>query len=183
MPHGARASFFGWANLGLNVALGAGESLASLRAAYHRVEALQDELGTRLDLRLRPGQCSEGMLQQAAILRALCRQPDLLLADEPFSSLDIHAARTLRRAVREAVTRRSMAAVVVLHDLESVVELADRVLVIPGRPWSGTAQEGFVQVTVLPNRRRPAGGHKLAPPSSSVTDLLRVVLGSEAPNG
>lgn len=150
------------------------EGPARLRDGCARAEAARAALGLDLDLSLRPPACSEGMLQQAAILRALCREPDVLLADEPFSSLDIEVARVLRGAVREAVTRRGMSAVVVSHDLESIVEIADRVLVIPGRPYSTEAREGFARAIVLENRWRGRVGAR-AP--GSMTEILRAVLG------
>ena len=160
VPQSSRASFFGWASLRFNIAMACAGSPAHLRDGIARAEALRAELGLDLDLRLRPPACSEGMLQQAGSLRARCRQPGLLLADEPFSSLDITVARVLRRARREEVTRRAIVAVVVSHDLESVVEVADRVLVIPGRPYSSDEREGFARATVLENRWRDRAGQR-----------------------
>lgn len=180
VPQSSRASFFGWASLRFNIAMTCAEGPARLREGIARAEAARAALGLDLDLSLRPPACSDGMLQQAAILRALCREPALLLADEPFSSLDIEAARALRGAMREAVTRRGMAAVVVLHDLESLVEIADRVLVIPGRPYSSEDREGFSRAIVLENRWRGRVGDRAA---GSSLEILRAVLGHEGGDG
>lgn len=182
VPQSHRASFFGWASLRLNIAMGCAETFSRLREGLARADALRDELGLDLDLSLRPRACSDGMLQQAGLLRAFCRQPDLLLADEPFSSLDIDVARVFRRAMRETVTRRAVVAVVVLHDIESVVEIADRVLVIPGRPYSSEAREGFARAVVLENRWLGHGGATARAPGS-FTQIIRAVLGAEGDDG
>lgn len=182
VPQSNRASFFGWASLRSNIALACAETPARLREGLARADATRAELGLDLDLSLRPPACSDGMLQQAALLRAFCRRPDLLLADEPFSSLDIDAARVLRGAMREAVTRRAVAAVVVLHDLESIVEIADRVLVIPGRPYSSEARQGFARAITLENRWRGRGGAP-ARARGPFVQILRAALGHEDGGG
>ncbi|MCZ7679936.1 MAG: ATP-binding cassette domain-containing protein [Sandaracinaceae bacterium] len=117
------------------------------------------ELGLDLDLSLRPGQCSGGMLQQAAPVRALGSEPDLLLADEPFSALDVEIARKLRRSFRAHVRSSGVIALLVLHDLGSVVELCDRVLVIPDTPYTTASSGPQAEAVLLDNRllRREAG--------------------------
>jgi len=136
IPQGVRASFFAWASLRTNIALTRPAGEAPWREQLARVEQVHAELGLGLDLRMRPGRASDGMLQQAAMLRALAPSPTLLLGDEPFSALDVSVARQLRTALRERVSQGGMGAVLVLHDLESLVTLADRVLVIEERPFT-----------------------------------------------
>ncbi len=77
-----------------------------------------------------PKQLSAGMAQRVAIARALVRQPDVLLLDEPFSALDVLTRRRLLALTRELTTRHQTATVIVTHDPDEAVRLADRVLVL-----------------------------------------------------
>lgn len=165
VPQGFRESFFAWATLRTNLVLTCPRGLAAWRDNAARVEATRRELGLELDLGLRPGACSDGMLQQAALIRALAPRPELLLCDEPFSALDVEVARTVRRRLRELVTRAGMVAVLVLHDLDSIVELCDRVLVLDGGP----------EPRLLENRWRAAAA-EVAP--VSFVELIQRVLAS-----
>lgn len=77
-----------------------------------------------------PKQLSGGMAQRVAIARALVREPDVLLMDEPFSSLDVLTRRSLHALTREVTARHQTATVIVTHDVEEAVNLASRVLVL-----------------------------------------------------
>ncbi len=78
----------------------------------------------------RPGALSGGEQQRVAVARALARRPDVLLLDEPFSAVDRMARRRLRRELAELRRDLSMPIVLVTHDLDDVVRLADRLCVI-----------------------------------------------------
>jgi len=151
LPQRVRESFFSWASLRENVHMTrpAGEARRSVQLA--RIDAVAEELGLDLDLDSRPPRVSDGMLQQAAMLRALACEPSLLVADEPFAALDVPAARRMREALR-ARAQAGLSAVVVLHDLEALVALADRVLVVEGRPFTLNAGlEGHLLARLLDN--------------------------------
>ena len=77
-----------------------------------------------------PKQLSGGMAQRVAIARALVREPDVLLMDEPFSSLDVITRRSLHALTREVTAKHQTATVIVTHDVEEAVNLASRVLVL-----------------------------------------------------
>lgn len=77
---------------------------------------------------------SGGEQQRIALARALASDPRLLLLDEPFSALDRPTRNAMRALLREVVTARGMAALIVTHDLDDIVHLADRVVRFePGR--------------------------------------------------
>ncbi|CAH2603170.1 Phosphonates import ATP-binding protein PhnC 2 [Rhodovastum atsumiense] len=71
---------------------------------------------------------SGGERQRVGLARALVREPDLLLADEPFASVDPTLIAQLTRDFREAVHRRRLTVVIVLHQIETARALADRIV-------------------------------------------------------
>ena len=74
-----------------------------------------------------PHQLSGGQQQRAALARALAPEPDLLLMDEPFSSLDAGLRRQLRVEVRSIFKKRRATVVCVTHDQDEAMQLSDRV--------------------------------------------------------
>jgi molybdate transport system permease protein len=77
-----------------------------------------------------PAELSGGQRQRVGLAQALCRSPDLLLLDEPFSALDTPVRHDLRRELRRLQRETDMASVVVTHDPEEAAYLADEVIVI-----------------------------------------------------
>ncbi len=97
-----------------------------------------------------PSQLSSGQRQRVALARALAAGPEVLLLDEPFSALDQHLRRGLRKEIGALRDRSGTPMVLVTHDWEDVVSLCDRVVVLEnGR----TVSEG----TPLDLLRRPSG--------------------------
>ncbi|GDY51505.1 hypothetical protein SVIO_021280 [Streptomyces violaceusniger] len=87
-------------------------------------------LGHRIDAW--PKTLSGGEAQRASLARALVREPDLLLLDEPFGALDALTRITAQQLVAELWQRRGCAVLLVTHDVEEALLLADRVLVMDG---------------------------------------------------
>jgi NitT/TauT family transport system ATP-binding protein len=81
-----------------------------------------------------PWQLSGGMQQRVAIARALAAQPRLLLMDEPFSSVDALTRIDLHTLILDLWERHRFTAVLVTHDVDEAVFLADRIAVLSGRP-------------------------------------------------
>jgi len=144
VPQAYGESFFPWASLRTNITM-----VAS--ASHSHVLELAREFGVNLDLDLRPPQCSGGMIQQAAILRALASNPGLLIADEPLSALDVRVAAKVRKALRLYVGHHGIPAIVVSHDLLSLVELCDSVMVVPGIPYTTANIDGYQSAKVIEN--------------------------------
>lgn len=99
-----------------------------LAADYLRQVGL-DAFATRF-----PWQLSGGMQQRVAIARALAAEPDVLLLDEPFSAVDALTRLELQSLVLDLWQKRRFTAVLVTHDVEEAVFLADRVAVMSHRP-------------------------------------------------
>ncbi len=88
-----------------------------------------------LDLKdLYPSQLSGGQRQRVAIARALAVQPDLLLMDEPFSSLDALTRERLQDNLLEVWSENRMTIVIVTHNIEEAVYLGQKIIVLSPRP-------------------------------------------------
>ena len=81
-----------------------------------------------------PGELSIGLARRAALARAFAVRPTLLLLDEPFVSLDAPLARQLQRDLAKLVESNRMITVLVTHDIDEAVALADRIFVLSPRP-------------------------------------------------
>lgn len=81
-----------------------------------------------------PHQLSGGMQQRVALARALIMEPDVLLMDEPFGSLDTRTSQELQENLREIWQRASTTVVFVTHNIEEAVYLAEKVIVLGHRP-------------------------------------------------
>jgi NitT/TauT family transport system ATP-binding protein len=81
-----------------------------------------------------PGELSLGLARRVAIARAFAVRPDLLLLDEPFVSLDAALASRLREELLALVLKRKTSALIVTHDIEEAITIADRIIVLSAAP-------------------------------------------------
>ncbi|RFU83985.1 ABC transporter ATP-binding protein [Streptomyces triticagri] len=100
------------------------------RPPRSRAEAALEEVGLAHRSEAWPKTLSGGEAQRASLARALVREPDLLLLDEPFGALDALTRIKAQRLVAELWQRRGCAVLLVTHDVEEAILLADRVLVM-----------------------------------------------------
>ena len=77
-----------------------------------------------------PSQLSGGQEQRVALARTLASDPQLLLLDEPFSSLDITLKSSLRKEIKKLVRRLGTSMVFITHDIADAVDIADEILLI-----------------------------------------------------
>ena len=114
-----------WESLWRNVSLGLVDKGARERAA----EALGEVgLGNRLDDW--PRNLSGGQAQRVALARALVQEPELLLLDEPFAALDALTRIRMHVLVKQLVARHRPGVLIVTHDVDEAIALADRILVM-----------------------------------------------------
>ncbi len=139
---------FPWLNVERNVAFPARNASEGAR-----VEGVLGLVGLAHAAKRLPKQLSGGMAQRAALARALVRDPHLLLLDEPFASLDALRRIELRAAVREILEFTKASAILVTHDVEDALALADRVIVLAGAPaevvFTGTVGEDATRAAIL----------------------------------
>ena len=76
------------------------------------------------------------LFRSAALIRTLVLEPDILLLDEPFSALDYQTRLTVGDDIGQIIRQEGKSALLVTHDLSEAVSLADRVIILSGRPAS-----------------------------------------------
>jgi sulfonate transport system ATP-binding protein len=116
-----------WKRTWRNVALGLNGSDARARA-----EAALKEVGLGHRLDVWPATLSGGEAQRAALARALVREPHLLLLDEPFAAVDALTRIRMHELVLSLWRAHAPAVLLVTHDVDEAITLADRVLVLDG---------------------------------------------------
>jgi ABC-type nitrate/sulfonate/bicarbonate transport system ATPase subunit len=108
--------------------------LAAPRATDATLDALFLTLGLAAHRALYPGELSLGLARRVALARAFAVEPDLLLLDEPFVSLDDALAARLREELAELVNRRPITTLLVTHNVDEAIGLADRLLLLSASP-------------------------------------------------
>ena len=123
----------------LTVADNVGFELGRHGGRHPRVRELLDEVGLAEFANAYPKQLSGGMAQRAAIARGLFTQPELLLLDEPFSAVDAFTRMRLQDLLLRVAAHHGTTVLLVTHDIDEAVYLADRVVVLAPRPgrWVG----------------------------------------------
>jgi ABC-type nitrate/sulfonate/bicarbonate transport system ATPase subunit len=123
---------FPWLTVEENVALGLRHLPEKTREA--QVRELLEWIGLQEAATRYPHQLSGGMKQRVEIARAMAGETDVLLFDEPFSALDYLTRLRMRRELIGLLQQRPRTVVFVTHDIEEAAQLADRILVLAGRP-------------------------------------------------
>ncbi|MCE0537386.1 ABC transporter ATP-binding protein [Kineosporia rhizophila] len=138
----------GWLRVRDNVALGPRSRRVPERDWRPQVEHFIDEVGLRGRERAWPRELSGGMRKRVAIAAVFANDPDILLMDEPFSSLDHLTRAGLHRTVLKLWQETGKTIVFVTHDVDEAITLADRVVVVAG---------GGVRADVPVTFERPRG--------------------------
>jgi sulfonate transport system ATP-binding protein len=121
-----------WLGVADNIGFGLGDLSADARR--ERVERALVKVGLADKAKAWPRELSGGQAQRVAIARALVPQPEVLLLDEPFSALDAFTRRDLQDHLLDLWADTRPTLVLVTHDVDEAVVLADRVFVMRPRP-------------------------------------------------
>ena len=150
-------SLLPWRTVEQNVALVFEGKGLSKREVYERCGDYLQMVGLATFRSHYPWQLSGGMQQRVAIARALAAQPRVLLLDEPFSAVDALTRLELQSLVLDLWQRQGLTVLLITHDVDEAVFLADRIAVLSSRPAT-------VEMTVdteLPRPREPMATREL----------------------
>lgn len=164
-----------WRTVAQNVALGLPAG-ADRAAGRRRVAELLDLVGLTAAAHQRPREISGGMAQRAALARALARNPGVLVLDEPFGALDALTRMRMQDLLLEVHAAEPATVLVVTHDVDEALYLADRVVLL-GRPAgsaAGTPSTVRAVVDVPGSRPRDRGDAELALLRAHLLDGLGV---------
>jgi len=128
-----RDHLFEWRTIWQNVLLGLNVRGIADERKDHAMELLKTY--GLFDFRnARPSELSGGMRQRVALIRTLAIDPQILLLDEPFSSLDYQTRLHLADEICGIIRSEKKTALFVTHDIAEAVSIADRIVVLSGRP-------------------------------------------------
>jgi NitT/TauT family transport system ATP-binding protein len=134
-----------------------------------KLDALFDVLDLRVHRAHYPGELSLGLARRVALARAFAVEPELLILDEPFTSLDAPLAARLRDELALLVDRSPVTTLLVTHDIGEAVRLADRLFLLSPRPAHILAE---LPIT-LPRSARSV--EEMAALTRDVEDRVRVL--------
>src|SRR5438552_16455300 len=138
-PHPSRVvvfqdpTLFPWRSVWDNVALGL-EAQGILKSQRHRVDAALELVGLATFRNAYPHQLSGGMAQRVALARALVNDPKVLVLDEPLGKLDSLTRISMQAEIVALWQRKGFTTLLVTHDAEEALFLANRVIVLSNRP-------------------------------------------------
>jgi len=161
-----------WRTLEANVALGLPPGTAKDEGAA-RVRDLLALVDLSAFARHRPREVSGGMAQRTSLARALARNPGVLLLDEPFGSLDALTRLRMQDLLLEVHAAAPTTVLLVTHDVDEALQLADRVILLGPEP--GREGATIRQVLTVPGERpRDRGSAELAELRASLLEGLGV---------
>ena len=114
-----------------------------------RVKQLLDTTGLARESAKYPAELSGGQVQRVAFARALARDPEVLLMDEPFGALDLYTREKMQTWLLEVFDRQRQTIIFVTHSIEEAIFLSDRVIVLAEGSIKGTFRVEFLR----PRRR------------------------------
>ena len=128
------AALFPWLSVMQNVVFGPKTQGQSPAEYGERAAQILDQVGLRGFESHYPAELSGGMRQRVGIARVLIMQPEVLLMDEPFGSLDAQTRSLMQELLLEVWEQHHQTVLFVTHDIEEALLLADRVCVMTARP-------------------------------------------------
>jgi NitT/TauT family transport system ATP-binding protein len=129
-----RDALFPWMSARDNIAYPLKFMKLSKAERYRRVDALVEKFSVRIDIARYPYEMSGGQQQLVSILRALIVDPEVLFLDEPFSALDYEMTLFMRDQMQRVFQETGTTTLIVSHDLDEAVYLADQILLLSRAP-------------------------------------------------
>lgn len=125
---------FEWRTIYHNVLLGLEIQHILSAKSKQKAKDLLEQYGLSNFKSAYPSELSGGMRQRAALIRTLVLDPDILLLDEPFSALDYQTRLFVGDDIGQIIRKEKKSALLVTHDLSEAISLADRIIILSGRP-------------------------------------------------
>jgi NitT/TauT family transport system ATP-binding protein len=160
-----------WYDVLENVALGLRFQNASRDEAREKARHFIVQVGLERFLRHHPHELSIGMRQRVGIARAFVADPQILLLDEPFGSLDAQTKLVLQEELLRIWSEHRKLVVHVTHDIEEAILLSDRIFVMSGRP--GRMREEIAVGFPRPRRLDVLGTAAASDIRRRIWDILR----------
>ncbi|APT85027.1 taurine ABC transporter [Corynebacterium aquilae DSM 44791] len=132
-----------WKTAHANITFGLSSARPELTREQRHTIADQalDMVGLSHAARRRPDQLSGGMQQRVGIARAFSLHSDILLLDEPFGALDALTRTELQRLLKQICAQQSTTAVLITHDVDEALYLADRIVVMSASPHASVIED------------------------------------------
>lgn len=171
-PHPSRTlvfqehALYPWLTLRDNVALALEFQNVPKKTARQRADGWLARVGLDGFETYYPHQVSGGMRQRAALARAFIAQPQTMLMDEPFGALDALTRLSLQDVLRQLIEQEKPTVLLVTHDVDEALFLADRIVVFSPRP---------ARVLKEFNLRHRAKTHDLADLAGEKREILRLL--------
>ena len=127
-------SLYPWLTAAQNVAFGMELQGRPRQEVRERTSYFLEVVGLADAARRLPRELSGGMQQRVAIARALAADPQVLLLDEPFGALDLQIRESMQEFLHQLWRRTGLTALLITHDLEEALLLAERVHLLAPRP-------------------------------------------------
>lgn len=127
-------SLFDWLTIKENCLLGLKIQNILTKENENNVIRLLETYGLKEFINSYPKNLSGGMRQRVALIRTLAINPDILLLDEPFSALDYQSRLAVSDDVYKIIKKENKSAIIVTHDIAEAISIADRIIVLTGRP-------------------------------------------------
>lgn len=133
-------NLFPWMSAADNLVLALRNRGATKARARTLARQWLDEVGLRDYADYKPAQLSGGMRQRVALARTLATSPRLLMLDEPFSALDVQTRRLMQACLLKVGEQTGATVLMVTHDLDEALALADRIVLMGAQPAGHIAQ-------------------------------------------
>lgn len=141
-----------WATVSDNVAIGLPDGISKADSKT-RVDELLELVGLTHAADQRPREISGGMAQRASLARAMARDPEILLLDEPFGALDALTRIKMQQLLLDVHAQTGTTTVMVTHDVDEALLLSDRIVLLDDSPHAEGATIANIFTPPVPRPR------------------------------
>ena len=146
-----------WRNVYKNITLG--PEIQKIKIDETKIDNILKKYGL-IDFKYKhPSELSGGMRQRVALIRTLILNPDILLLDEPFSSLDYQSKITVQEDIYNIIKQEKKTTILVTHDISEAIAMADIVYILTNRP-STIKNKYYIDLNIKEEEKTPLSARK-----------------------